>query len=204
MSLRRIVFFALLIAGGWWMFAPAPKAHWTGRAAPEEPIQTKTNLPSPWSRGDYTFTALARFEVRGVVLSRCNYSGGHEGELCPTDFALGWGVMSDAAVINGIKLWQDHRWVSTEWRGRPPAPHAEIERSMSNMHLIPATDDVRQILARVKRHELLEISGCLVEVRRAEGWRWSSSVSRGDTGGGACEVVWVERAERAPIPVAGK
>lgn len=201
MRLRSYLFLALAISAGWWMFAPAPKARWAGRPAPDEPVQTKTNLPPAWTQGDYAFTALADFEARGVVLSRCNYSGGHEGELCPTDFALGWGVMSDAAVVNGIKLWQDHRWVSTEWRGKPPAPAGEIARSMSNMHLIPATDEVRQMLARVKRHDLLKISGCLVEVRRADGWRWRSSISRADTGGGACEVVWVESVEHAPIAV---
>jgi hypothetical protein len=67
------------------------------------------------------------------------------------------------------------------------------------MHLIPASDEVRQALARVKRHELVTISGYLVAVQHPDGWRWRSSVSRTDSGGGACELIWVERAERAAI-----
>ena len=33
----------------------------------------------------------------------------------------------------------------------------------------------------------------LIEVRGADGWRWRSSLTREDTGAGACELVWVER-----------
>jgi hypothetical protein len=133
------------------------------------------------------------------VLSRCNYSGGHDGELCPTDFALGWGAMSDAAVINLIEVSQDMRWFFFRWRGELPVPAEEVMHAAANMHLIPANDDVRRALKAVKRHDRLKFAGYLVEAQHPNGWRWRSSLSRTDDGGGACEVVWVERVERASI-----
>ena len=36
----------------------------------------------------------------------------------------------------------------------------------------------------------------LVEIRSADGRHWRSSTTREDTGGGACEVVWVTQLER--------
>lgn len=200
MSLRRIFFFGLLLGVVWWMFRPAPPANWTGRAAPEPPRQTTTSLPGAWRSGEYTFTPLARFAAEAVVLSRRNYSGGHESTLCPTDFALGWGAMSDAAVLNAIRISQDMRWFFYEWRGELPVAPAEIAPSAANMHLIPANDEVRRTLQTVKRHDLLRFSGYLVEARHPDGWVWRSSTTRTDSGAGACEVVWVERADRAGIP----
>jgi hypothetical protein len=35
----------------------------------------------------------------------------------------------------------------------------------------------------------------LVEVRNNKGWFWRSSLTRSDSGNGACEVVFVEAAE---------
>ena len=37
----------------------------------------------------------------------------------------------------------------------------------------------------------MRIEGWLVEARAADGWRWRSSLTRDDTGGGSCELVFV-------------
>jgi hypothetical protein len=41
----------------------------------------------------------------------------------------------------------------------------------------------------------VRLSGYLVEVLGDDGWRWVSSLTREDTGTGACEVIWVEQIE---------
>lgn len=38
----------------------------------------------------------------------------------------------------------------------------------------------------------MRIRGLLVNVARADGYNWKSSRSRGDSGPGACELIWVE------------
>jgi hypothetical protein len=65
------------------------------------------------------------------------------------------------------------------------------------MHLIPADGQVRDALERVRRGQLVHLEGFLVDASRADGWQWHSSLSREDTGNGACELVYVERAETA-------
>ncbi len=36
------------------------------------------------------------------------------------------------------------------------------------------------------------MSGYLVDVRGPNGFRWNTSLSRNDTGDGACEIMWIE------------
>ncbi|MBE2215523.1 MAG: hypothetical protein IAE82_16735 [Opitutaceae bacterium] len=199
---KRILLTALTAAAAWWWYARAhAPADWPGQPAAEPPHQDIRGLPAAWRHADYTIAPLARFTARAVVLSRCDYSGGHDGELAPTDFALGWGRMSEAGLINRLNISQDMRWFLYSWRGELPVAGHEIARSCANMHLIPGSDAVARELARTRRHDLVELSGYLVEARHADGWTWRSSLSREDSGAGACEVVWVESVNRMrPAP----
>ncbi len=60
------------------------------------------------------------------------------------------------------------------------------------MHLIPADRDIARTLGRVRPGSLIRLEGELVEVRSPKGWSLRSSMTREDTGAGACEVVWVK------------
>ena len=40
---------------------------------------------------------------------------------------------------------------------------------------------------------IIAIKGKLVRADHTSGWKWISSLSRKDTGKGACEIVWVEK-----------
>lgn len=77
-----------------------------------------------------------------------------------------------------------------------PIPRREIETHSANMHMIPANDSVARSLARVGKDDRIRLSGKLVRIEADDGWRWVSSLSREDTGAGACELVWVESLER--------
>ncbi|MFT3829950.1 MAG: hypothetical protein QM691_09630 [Opitutaceae bacterium] len=183
---------ALLLLGVWYCARPEPAARWTGRPATAVTQETAP-LPAAWTTRAGTFTPLARFGVRAVVLSRERYFFDPGAKLAPVDLALGWGPMADAATINALRVSQDHRWYQYRWSGEPPIAPEAIVRSSANMHLIPADAQVRSALLRVRRHELVEFTGYLVEVRSADGSRWRSSTTREDSGGGSCEVVWIER-----------
>ena len=40
--------------------------------------------------------------------------------------------------------------------------------------------------------DVVALGGYLITVEAKDGWRWRSSLSRNDSGGGACELVWVK------------
>lgn len=167
-----------------------------GAVAPRAPVQRDADRGAPITHGEFTLTPLARLEGDARVLGREDYRFGTEAALSPTDLALGWGRMSDAGVLAGLDISQGGRWYHYRWQGpEPPIPLREIAISSANMHIIPASDAVAAQLDRVREGHVVRFSGLLVEASRADGWRWRSSLTREDTGGGACEVVWLERLE---------
>jgi hypothetical protein len=187
---KSLAVFLLLAAAGWFVFHDRPAA-WRGMPAPKDPIQASANLPAPFALGKYTVTPLARYSITGVVLCRDRYTYDNGADLAPLDLGLGWGPMSIASVINELKISQSGRFLQFSYRNEPPLDQHEIEVHSSNTHCLPADDAVRKALFAVKRHELVSLEGLLVQVTGPDGYRWRSSLTRDDTGGGACEVMWI-------------
>ncbi|HEY4582654.1 MAG TPA: hypothetical protein VIG88_07310, partial [Lysobacter sp.] len=157
-----------------------------------EPLQSR--VPGglgPFRLPPATLRPLAGFSIDARVLSRRDYDRGREADLSPTDLALGWRRMSEDAVLDRLDISQSDRWYHYRWSGDAPIPPAEIVRSSANMHLIPADDAVARALDDVEADDRIRIDGWLVEAEAADGWRWRSSLSREDSGDGACEVVYV-------------
>ena len=65
----------------------------------------------------------------------------------------------------------------------------------ANMHMIPKDEAVQEVLERVRKGDVVYIRGKLVRVNTTDGWHWSSSLSRNDTGKGACEIIYVEEVD---------
>ena len=142
-------------------------------------------------RDGYVIEPLASYEVRARVLSIERYRMGREADLSPLDFALGWGPMSDAAVIEQLSISQSGRWYHYRWEGSPPIDPSLMAKSSANTHLVPADELVKKRLLNVSKGAVVRLSGYLINVRHSDGWTWRSSLTRDDTGGGSCELMWV-------------
>ena len=163
----------------------------SGVFAPDPPKQESLVSAESFLFEGYTITPLASFDIKAKVLSRKNYRRGRAADLSPTDLALGWGRMSDERVLDSIKISQSGRWY--RWRVDTfPIPQRELETHSANMHLIPANKSVLSAIKQTRKGDIVEFSGSLVKVHADDGWHWNSSLTRADTGGHACEVVWVE------------
>ncbi len=55
---------------------------------------------------------------------------------------------------------------------------------------------VAEALSDIRKGQRIRLSGQLVRVDGDNGFTWSSSLSREDTGNGACELIWVEQLSR--------
>ncbi len=162
-----------------------------GITAPEQPKQTNIDAIKEWKFKDFDIKALAEYGIKARVLSRNNFSTGKESEISPLDLALGWGPMSDQNIIDELDISQSNRWY--HWQADVlPIPAREISLNSANVHIIPKDEIVEEKFDKVYKGNLIEMKGYLVEVRTADGWRWKSSVKRDDTGGGSCELFWVE------------
>jgi hypothetical protein len=195
--LRAWWFIAAIGAFGLWQCATQREiSHPPGVLAAAEPRQEAIHgAPPALIKPGYKITALASFDTTARVILAEHYRFDREADLAPVDLALGWGRLSDTSVLDQLSFSQDHRFYYYRWHAAPPVPVTEIVTHSANMHMIPANDAVAKRLSRVRAGSLVRFSGYLVKVEAPDGWAWVSSLTRDDTGAGACELVWVDDLE---------
>jgi len=175
---------------------------WSGRdiarpggvLVPEEPVQRQVYTSRLRVKNGYQIELLASFDIRARVIAVERYRFDRGAALSPVDLALGWGPMSNGDILKQISFSQGGRFFSW-WAQNYPVPRNVIESHSANMHMIPADDDIERRLKSIRAGSLVHIKGYLVEATGKNGFRWKSSLSRSDSGAGACELIWVESLE---------
>jgi len=197
---RRAVWIALFIAvlskawGQWEHRAIHPA---DGAIAPNEPLQTDANGAPVIVLGRWTLTPRATYDVTARILSREDYRFDPIADLAPLDLALGWGPMSDNRVLEALKISQGARFYS--WR--PVTESLQIElgevtRHSANTHAIPANAAVASKLDRLRvGGQVVHLTGLLVDGARDDGMTIRTSLTRTDSGAGACEFLLVQQVE---------
>lgn len=188
---KRFVVLAVVLFAVGKLWTSRSITYGPGIVAEQSPSQQKIAKQQTFDHDGYTITPLAQFQLEARVLSVARYRFDREAALSPVDLALGWGPMSDEAVLDQISISQSNRFYFWE-ASQLPISKAEITENSANMHLIPANDRVEKNLKRIRNGHIVRIQGMLVEVRGQDGWQWKSSTTRMDTGNGACELIWVE------------
>jgi hypothetical protein len=159
----------------------------------ELPLQTPTSR-SFWQletrKGTLEFRPRFEYDISGIVLSTRRYRFDDLAFLSPFDVALAWGPL--AAENRWEALTVSQNWRFYFWRTDVlPLPEREIIRSSANVHIIPAGPVITRALAWLRRGDPVRLQGVLVDVF-GERFRWTTSVTREDSGDGGCEVLWTE------------
>jgi hypothetical protein len=175
---------------------------WTPRAlkvpegvivAPKAPSQTElVGDKTSWSWQGYTLKPLANFAASARLLSVAWYGHGRESELSPVDLGISWGAMSDSRNINALEWSHDSRFLSYRYDDRgPPIAQLVLNREIANLHVIPASQSVLKRIEALPAGSRVFVQGTLVRADASDGWYWQSSLTRDDTGAGACELIWL-------------
>ncbi|QKK02790.1 MAG: hypothetical protein HND55_09120 [Pseudomonadota bacterium] len=213
--MRRLLWAGAFLLILWWFWpAPTPVYEALDGAVRQAPTfnhqlsvdgpplqQALDDSPGPFSAGEFLIEPVANFEIEARVLGRKRYRSGVEAELSPLDVAFGWGPMARPEVLKKIRISQSgrfYRWRVDEF----PIPRRDIEQHSANMHLIPASAGIADQIDQIDPDQFVRLGGYLVNVDRADGWRWRTSLTRSDTGAGACEIVLVTRVQ--PLPDGGR
>ena len=192
-----LVALVLSIAGGWhWWVSERPVHRPPGIIAPDEPQQVGLEAPEIFSAKGYEFAKRARFDITARLLHKERYRVDAEAGLAPIDLGVGWGPLSDSAVLDQLEFSQMGRWFYWNPKhGDFALPREVMITHLAQMHMIPATHEIETRLDRLRPGQLVSVRGFLVDVRGPNGFVWKTSLSRSDTGDGSCEVVWVEALE---------
>jgi hypothetical protein len=197
--LPKLIVWSLLAGAVWWLWPAGELRHEPGVRLDREPMQQMIAPQPVGSFKKYTITAVAAYAIEARVLRTKRYWADGE-DLVPYDVAVGWGAMSDQAVLDRLSISQGNRFFFYEWQNPPPIPVGEIERHAANMHVIAANKEVAKAVKRLRRGEFVAMRGYLVNVGGPDGFYWNTSLRRDDTGNGACEVFYVESVEAKPEP----
>ena len=184
-----------LVAGlAWSVFSWSqnrPLRHPPGVLVAAEPVQKDCAATSIGSIKGYAVTAVASYEIKARVLHTKHYWVDHN-DLVPYDVAMGWGRMSDQAVLDSLAVSQSNRFFFYQWASEPPIPEDEIISHAANVHVIAATREVASVVSGLRAGQLVDMRGYLVNVTGPNGFFWHTSLRRDDTGNGACELFYVE------------
>jgi len=172
----------------------------------QEPVQEPGGLPSPFdvAQKGFTYTVYPQFdyELWGMVVSS-HYAGSfldyaHEmwkDYLNIKDLCVIWGKNLETGAFREIKFWSRDFTCYYSW-SNPETGRQFSQAHVSNNHLITEDPFLRKLIKSVKRGDQVHLQGWLAKYgHKGSQVVRGTSTTRKDTGGQACETVYVTEFE---------
>lgn len=105
-------------------------------------------------------------------------------------------VLAGLAVL--LATWNYFSEAEVRWNPgelAPDEPAQTMIDAAANWHMVPASASLARQLEKVRKGDIIVLQGTLIDLESPDHQRIRTSLTRGDTGAGACEVVWVEKIE---------
>ena len=128
-----------------------------------------------------------------TIQSKKKYSD-YPSDISKYDLALAWGDLNSKEIDEHIKYSQRGRWYYFTCDNDCPVSVDYVGNRSANVHIIHENDDVLKDVKSLDKGDHIKLTGYLVKVN-FEGGPWTSSLTRTDTGDGACEVMYVTNVE---------
>ncbi|MDB2682844.1 hypothetical protein N9Z27_01160 [Alphaproteobacteria bacterium] len=140
---------------------------------------------------------MAEYEITGRVLIKTDYNDGTQARIAPMDLAIGWSKMADPNIYKKISHSQANRFYHPAYlSNKPPISNKQLNLNSANIHMIPASREVKAQLQNLRKEQIVTLKGYLVNYKETYPgggwWGWKSSLTRTDTGAGACELMYIE------------
>lgn len=163
-----------------------------------EPLQEDLNSEDlkPFVKEEFTITPVKRYRISARILRRENYYFSETHEILPIDLVLGWNIMSDLKTIkdNNIDISQSNRFYYWKIPSFEKIKREMIEINSANVHIGAINKEIKNELENLEKNDLIYFEGYLVNVvNNKNGYRFVSSLTRKDTGAGACEVFLITK-----------
>lgn len=195
--------FALYVYGTFFAKKLEPKLD-IAREVRKAPVQTEIVEASfPFTHYDHTYRIqpLAEYEISGLIVSHNNISSitdaYHTSKSVDfRDVCLVWGSNVGSGAFRRYDFWSEP-WTCYAQTKRGHESASLNERELSNNHLLTSDPTIRKLIESVSIGDQIRLKGKLISYW-PEGYselERRSSMTRSDTGNGACEVMWVEEAE---------
>ncbi len=146
---------------------------------------------------EQSISVLAPFQGDFRILGSKTYNNDEQAKFSPIDYAVTRGLFIAPEIASQIQFSQYDRYLNWQM-ARPPVPPKLAMQLVSNMHIIPGNPEVAKEIKKVKRGDLVRISGNMVEIKD-KNLVWTSAIGWDGYGDGACKLIqvdsisWVEK-----------
>lgn len=210
--IKKFLFYSLLLIFAITFFTRNNyrKVNEISPAVLKEPIQAELDSKDiiRFIKDDYEYelTPLYDYELNGLIVHKMDYtwfSIYKRDSVFPMDLCVIWGnnVKSKVYQNKSLKFSQDFRFCLYHWHGKIDFNSNQL----SNNHLVISDKDLEKKISSLSTGDQVKIKGQLVNVNAInvgkpgkydpEKFSWNSSIKRTDSGGGACEVIYVQNIE---------
>ncbi len=156
------------------------------------PIQEEINKEMKTINiNDYKIEFVKSFDISATILAKKEYKS-HE--ILPLDLVFGWNEMSSQEFLakNSLTISQSNRFYFWRIPSFDIIDRKTIERNSANFHIGSLDEEIKEQLMGLNVGEKVRLKGHLVNVMNLKtGLKFVSSLTRNDTGAGACEVFLV-------------
>jgi len=182
----------LVVLVSYFMWDQRPVKHGPGVIAPDSPSVVQVVRHNGIEMQHYTLKPSYKIEATSRVLSQRTYWFDDKNQLAPFDFVLGWGDMSDERILSQVQTPINERDFKVEVI-RPPLTLNEIRQQVLFMHAVPANEEIKNKLAKVREGHLVSISGYIVDISDRADLFWKSSFSKQSKRLDHNQIVYVEQ-----------
>lgn len=146
---------------------------------------------------DQKISVLEAFQGEFRILGSKEYTEDEQAKFSPIDYAVTRGIFTRPDIARQISIKQYDRFLNWQM-ARPPLPAHLATQLVSNMHIIPANPQIAEEIKKVKRGDLVQLSGDLVQINDKD-LVWTSALDWNGVGDGACKLIrvdsiqWIEK-----------
>lgn len=201
---KRIFWFsALTLAWTYFYKDRFPEPEYYNLASLDAPRQSATTEPeftTHVNRQEYTITPKFDYELEGVIVSYHDadafgdiwHHGRWKDFLNLRDLCVIWGQNVESGVYQKMKFSNDS-W--TCWASWPDSDTGKLFKmnALSNNHMLTDSDTIKKALMDAEPGDHIRLKGLLAEYgNKTSGFKRGTSVTRNDTGNGACETIYLD------------
>jgi len=158
----------------------------------QEPTQIKINPKFIYKKG-FKLKLIYKFKIEGRVVSSKKYNWDSFAEILTHDIGIVWGKVSKTNIFDQFNWNQKQRFLIYSIREdklNKIGGAKYVNSHIANIHLIPKDWSIESKLNQIKPYDIIEIEGYLTDVY-SKRRMILTSISRTDSGPGACEVIYV-------------
>lgn len=172
-------------------------------ALAQEPVQVKTEAPEfsvVVDDIDYAVQPLYEYDLVGLVVSYRHHDGNYGlhrvwgDNLNVSDVCVVWRDNAFTTPLPKLEFWNGQFTCNVKTSDREAWESFKMDQ-LSNNHLLTNQPHIRKVLKSINVGDQIRIRGWLANYKNGQGASRGTSITREDSGNGACETIFVKQAE---------